>query len=338
MLEFAYPWVIVLAPLPLLVWWLAPPYREERRALRIPFFEMIADQTGLKPQAGAVVMRRNLLQQLFAPLIWTLLLTAVARPLWVEEPIERIQSGRDLMLAVDVSQSMDTRDFVDPNGERIDRLEAVKLVLGDFIERRKGDRIGLIVFGGGAYPQAPFTLDHAVCLQMLEETGIGMAGPRTVVGDAIGLSIKLFENSEATERTLVLLTDGNDTGSKMPPDKAADIAARNGIAVHTIGIGDPSGTGDDRVDLSALQAISDKTGGRFFRGEDRAGLEDIYRTLDELEPDEFETLSYRPKRPLFHIPLGAALVLLLLYHLLMGGYTALRALFRKKATAAAEAS
>jgi Ca-activated chloride channel family protein len=260
-------------------------------------------------------MRRSVLQWFVALIIWGLVVTALARPHWVEDPIEQIQSARDIMLAIDLSQSMEARDFVDDEGSRIDRLEAVKEVVDDFITKREGDRIGLVVYGGAAYPQVPFTLDHESVRILLAETEIGMAGPRTAIGDAIGLSIRLFEASEVEERVLILLTDGNDTGSKMPPDKAADIAASQGIVIHTIGIGSPEASGEEQVDLESLQEIAEATGGRAFRGEDQAGLQSIYSTLDEMTPKNYEVFSYRPKIPLFQWPLGAAVILLLIYEL-----------------------
>lgn len=313
MLVFEYIWVFIILPLPLLVWLIAKPFREHQQALRIPFFEEAAQAAGLKPSLGAVVMKRSAVQWILALTIWVLVVSALARPQWIEDPIEKIQSARDIMLALDLSQSMEARDFIDSSGQRVNRLEAVKQVVDDFISRREGDRIGLIVYGAGAYPQVPFTLDHESVRILLEETEIGMAGPRTVIGDAIGLSIKLFESSEVEKRVLILLTDGNDTGSKMPPEKAADIAAEQGIIIHTIGIGDPETSGEEQVDLEILQRIAETTGGRFFRGENSEGLEGIYSTLDEMTPKNYETFSYRPKTSLFHWPLGAAMVLLLIY-------------------------
>jgi Ca-activated chloride channel family protein len=221
---------------------------------------------------------------------------------------------------------MEARDLQDPEGDRLDRLEAVKLVLDDFISRRESDRIGLVVFGGQAFLQAPFTLDHEVSRQMLAETRIGMAGPQTVIGDAIGLALKAFEGSETEDKVLVLLTDGNDTDSKIPPPTAADLAAKEDITIHTVAIGDPETEGEERVDLQALQDIAAATGGRAFRGEDREGLEAIYRELDALEPVEVETLSYRPRRPLYFWPLGVAVLLIFGYHLLMGLRAGARAL------------
>jgi len=323
-LVFEYPWVFFLLPLPLLLWWILPVYREEQEAVRIPFFEAAAKAAGLKPAPGAVIPKRNLLQWILGPLVWGLAIAALARPQWVEDPIEKIQSARDLMLALDLSQSMEARDFVDSEGRRMDRLEAVKQVVDEFITRRRGDRIGLIVYGAAAYPQVPFTLDHESVRILLDETAIGMAGPQTAIGDAIGLAIKMFEASKVEERVLILLTDGNDTASKMQPDKAADIAARNGIVIHTIGIGDPAATGEMQVDLEALKRIAAKTGGNAFRGENREQLEGIYDTLDAMTPRNYESYSYRPKNPLFHYPLGAAVGLILLYHLALMLWTSLR--------------
>jgi Ca-activated chloride channel family protein len=219
---------------------------------------------------------------------------------------------------------MDTRDFVDPEGNRIDRLEAVKQVLDDFIARREGDRIGLIVFGDAAHLQVPFTLDHDTCRLLLDQTRIGMVGQQTMLGDAIGLAIQLFEAGEAEERVLILLTDGNDTGSKVPPTKAARIAADRGVTIHTVGVGDPAASGDDLVDVEALQGVASVTGGQAFMAENRSELEEIYAQLDAIEPQEINTLSYRPRTPLFQYPVGAATVLIFVYHLIMALAASLR--------------
>ncbi len=331
MLLFEYIWMFVLLPLPFLVWLLLPAFKEEQESVRIPFFEELTAASGLKPASGAVILKTNLLQKVVAPIFWLLLVTAMARPQWVEDPIEKITSARDLLLAVDISQSMETRDFVDRDGQRIIRLAAVKIVLDEFIERREGDRIGLIVFGGGAYPQVPFTLDHKSCRMLLEQTEVGMAGSRTMVGDAIGLGIKMFEESEVEEQVMVLLTDGNDTGSKMPPLKAAEIAEQRGIKIYTVAIGDPDASGEDKVDLTVLKEIAKVTGGQFFRGEDRESLEGIYHKLDELAPQNYESLSYRPKRPLYHWPLAGAMGLLTLFYVILFIW-----IFAKKQTAVAK--
>jgi Ca-activated chloride channel family protein len=317
MYGLAYPWILTLLPAPFLIWWLLPPYRERKESVRIPFFDQIAKLSGRKPSPGAVVIRKNILQMLIAPLVWGLVVTALARPQFVEPPIERVESARDLLLAVDLSGSMEARDFTDAEGNRIDRLEAVKLVLDDFIARRQGDRIGLVVFGDSAHLQVPFTLDHEICRELLDQTQIRMVGPRTAIGEAIGLAIKLFEASDAEDRVLILLTDGDDTGSKVPPPKAAEIAAQRDITIHTVGIGDPETGGDDVVDVANLRAIAAATGGSSYLAVNQAELEGIYRELDLVEEQELTTLSYRPRRELFLYPLGAGISLVLFYHLVM---------------------
>ncbi len=317
MFEFDLPAVFVLLPAPAVVWWLLPAYRERQAAVRVPFFEKIAVATGVVPSRGGVQLRRNLFQGFVALLAWVLIVTALARPQYIEPPIEKIESARDLMLAVDLSGSMDTPDMLDAEGNRIERLAAVKLVLDDFITRRQGDRLGMVVFGTEPFLQAPFTLDHALVRTLLEQTQPRMAGPQTVIGDAIGLAIKSFENSAATDRLLVLLTDGNDSGSKVPPKKAAEIAALHNITIHTVAVGDPTSVGESEMDVDTLQAVADATGGQAFLADDRDQLEEIYERIDALAPIDVETVSYRPTRPLYHYPLGSAVILIILYHLLM---------------------
>jgi Ca-activated chloride channel family protein len=315
--QLDYPYLLALLPLPVLIWWLLPPYREETTSVRLPFFREVVEASGLSPSRGATIPQVNLAEKLLAPLCWGLVILALARPQYVDPPIEKLQPARDLLLALDLSQSMDTPDFRDPAGQAIPRVEAVRLVVAGFVRRRTQDRIGLIVFGDAPYPLVPFTLDHATVQTMIAGALPGMAGPRTALGDAIGLGIKLFQNSAAPEKVLVILTDGNDTASKMPIDQAARIAKDRGIRVHTIGIGDPAATGEDRLDSDGLNKIADVTGGRYFFGQDQSQLEQIYATLDQITPANAKTLSWRPKRELFYWPLGAALALLIAYHAAM---------------------
>ncbi len=329
-LEYAY--LAFLLPLPLLIWWLLPPYREETASVRIPFFRDIVRAAELTPSPGAVVPKSNWLQKAAAGLGWVLLILALTRPQFVEPPIEKIQPARDLLLALDLSQSMDTPDFHDPAGRRETRAAAVRAVVEDFVRRRATDRIGLIVFGDAPYPQAPFTLDHATVLAMLADMEPGMAGPRTALGDAIGLAIKMFAASTAPEKVLILLTDGNDTASRMPPGRAAEIARDNHILVHTVAIGDPAASGEDKVDVESLKRVAATTGGRYFFGQDQSQLEAVYTALDALTPANHKTLSWRPKRELFFYPLGAAILLLGAAELLMY----LQSLLRQLRTPGAE--
>jgi Ca-activated chloride channel family protein len=313
-----YPWLLAVLVLPILVYWLTPPYREEQGSLRLTFFHYITKILGVKPQSGAVILKSNWLQKIMAPVCWGLMVLALTRPQFVESPIQKIQPGRDLMLALDISQSMETRDFLTPDGKRIRRVDAVKEVVDNFTQKREHDRIGLIVFGQAAYPVTPFTLDHQACLKILSQIDAGMAGPQTMIGDAIGLAIKSFQASDAKERVLILLTDGNDTGSRMPPRKAAEIAKQDGITIHVVGLGDPRiKQGADKVDYSALASIAKATGGQVFHGENQTELEKAYAALDRITPQDFKTLRYQPRRELFVFPLGAALLFLTGYHLVM---------------------
>ena len=308
MLQFEFPWAFALLPLPLLVYWLTPEFRDRGEALRAPFFGRLVEISGQRPQSGAVVLRKSWLQKTNGLLTWLLVVVALARPVWAGEPIVQEKSARDMMLIVDLSGSMDEKDFADASGEKITRLDAVKLVLRDFIAQRKGDRLGLSVFGDAAFPQATFTEDHQAILQLLEELQTGMAGPKTMIGDAIGLAIRLFDASQTQNKVAILLTDGNDTGSQMPVARAATIAAEKDITIHTIAMGDPTTVGEQELDLETLKNISETTGGGFFLALDRAELEKIYAELDKLEPVKLDTLSYRPKRPLFHYPLAALVI------------------------------
>jgi von Willebrand factor type A domain. len=227
MWQLEYPWLLFLLPLPWLAWRYLPAYRESRSALRVPFFAAMSHAAGQEPDRGGTSGGRWQLP--LNLLVWALLLVACARPVLVEKPIERVQPIRDLMLAIDISQSMETSDYLDAGGNRTDRLSVVKGVVRDFINERQGDRIGLIVFGTGAFAQSPPTLDHASLLMLLDEVGIGMAGPNTALGDAIGLTLKLLEKTSEQEKVLILLTDGNDTGSAISPGHAASLAHERGV-------------------------------------------------------------------------------------------------------------
>jgi Ca-activated chloride channel family protein len=312
MFEFAWPWMFSLLLLPLLVWWWLPPFRARQASVQIPFFERLANATGQTPQRGAVVLQRRATQMIAAVIIWLLIVAALARPQWVSDPLTHEVSARDLILAVDISGSMDQADFRGSDGQTLTRLDGVKRVIKDFIARRHGDRIALILFGTRAYVQVPFTQDLATAQQLLDQTQVGMAGQQTAIGDTIGLAIKAFEKSTAKQKLLILLTDGNDTASRVPPEHAADIARQNGVVVYTIGVGDPAASGENRVDLGVLRAVASATHGQFFRAEDGAQLQAIYADIDRLAPIQLQTLSWRPKLPLFQWPLGAAVLLALL--------------------------
>ncbi len=231
MFVLSYPWLLLLVFVPLVLRYLLPEYREQRQALSVPWFKRIADVLGQKPTDGAIVLNTKPVELLFLWMIWVILVIAMTRPQYLEPPITRVLPTRDLMLLVDLSGSMEAKDFTNVHGEKVDRLTAVKEVLDEFLTRREGDRVGLIVFGTAAFTQVPFTQDLDATRILLEETRVRMAGPRTAFGDAIGLAITLFERSEVEERVIIALTDGNDTGSRVPPSEAARIARNNDIKI-----------------------------------------------------------------------------------------------------------
>ena len=313
MLHFSYPWVFLLLPLPLLIRRLFPAYREARLAVRVPFLEHLSRLTGQKAAEGAALVRRRPLQRVQLLIGWLALVVALARPVWMEDPLVRELPMRDLLVALDLSGSMETRDFTAEDGSPVERLDAAKQVLDQFLARRDGDRVGLVFFGSAAFVQAPFTEDLDVVRELLDEAQVRMLGPRTVLGDAIGTAIRLFENSEVEERVLIALTDGNDTGSLVPPVRAAEIAADHGVTVHAIAMGDPAAAGEQALDEEALKAVAKATGGGYYHAEDRDELERVYRELDALNPRQVESSSYRPQRELYHWPLGLAIVVSLLY-------------------------
>lgn len=311
MIDFAYPWVFYLLPSPFVVRRLLPPFRDVRKAVRIPLFDMLAASIHATPSKGAVIHRRTAWQTIAYTVVWVCVITALAKPQWLEPPIVREVPTRDLLLAIDLSGSMETEDFQNAAGQNVDRLSAVKEVLDEFLTRRKGDRVGMIVFGSGAFVQIPFTQDLEVCRQLLDQTAVRMAGPRTSLGDAIGLSITLFGRSELEDKVLIALTDGNDTGSRVPPGKAAEIAADNGIVIHTIGVGDPTAAGEEMLDEQALRDVASATGGQYFFAGDRDRLEQIYSELDRLGQRTVETISHQPRRDYFYLPVAVAFFVVL---------------------------
>ncbi|WBU63789.1 VWA domain-containing protein [Paracoccus aerodenitrificans] len=318
MIELAHPWMLILLPLPLLVWRFLRPYRQSVHALRFPFFARIVEAAGVTPREGALLVTRRRIQMIAGILVWLLLLLSLAGPERVGEPVEITNAARDLMLVVDISESMDEQDFETGDGEPLQRLAAVKNVVGDFISEREGDRVALIVFGAKPFLQAPFTEDLQAVRDLLNLTTVGMAGPHTNLGDAIGLGIRSFENSQVEQRLMILLSDGADTGSRMSPVNAAEIAAQNGIQIFTIGVGDPTGNQEEnQVDIAALQDIAQRTGGQFFFADDTEGLAQVYARIDELAPRLVDTISYRPRDSLAHLPALAAALLILLSQFLL---------------------
>ncbi|CDM41292.1 vWA domain-containing protein [Ectopseudomonas oleovorans] len=312
MFEFAWLWVFLLAPLPWLLRLLLPPADSGDAALRVGFLDELQALSGRRARAALPSWR----QQAPLALLWFLLLCAAARPQWVGEPLPLPASGRDLLLAVDVSGSMDYADM-QWDDEPISRLELVKRLLGDFIEGRRGDRVGLILFGSQAYLQAPLTFDRHTVRTWLDEAMIGIAGKNTAIGDAIGLAVKRLRQRPAQSRVLVLITDGANNGGEIDPMVAAQLAADEGVRIYAIGIGaDPQHSGAfgsfgfSALDLdeTSLRAIADVTGGEYFRARNQAELEQIELTLDRLEPVAQQPTLARPVLALYPWPLALALL------------------------------
>ncbi len=322
MLQLEWPWVLAILPLPLLVYYLLPARVERHEAaLRVPFIDDFRFS-----QATSLGHNHKIWLKLLSLVIWCLLVVAGSRPQWLGESVSINISGRDLMLAVDLSDSMRIGDFKIADRE-VNRLNATKYVASQFIEKRVGDRLGLILFGTQAYLQTPLTFDTKTVKELLMESAIGLAGERTAIGDAIGLALKRLDQSPQTSRVLILITDGANTAGEVTPIKAAQLAAERDLKVYTIGIGadeqirstwfgvrkiNPSA----QLDEATLKAIANTTGGRYFRARDTAELEEIYRLLDELEPLGLDQQSLRPVRALFYWPLALALILASLIYLI----------------------
>ncbi|MBU3055274.1 vWA domain-containing protein [Pseudomonas indica] len=317
MFEFAWPWVFLLAPLPWLLRILLPVADSGEAALKVAYLDELEGLAGRRARANLPAWR----QQAPFALLWLLLLLAAARPEWVGEPLPLPASGRDLLLAVDVSGSMDYADM-EWEGTEVSRLTLVKHLLGDFIEDRRGDRVGLILFGSQAYLQSPLTFDRATVRTWLDEALIGIAGKNTAIGDAIGLAVKRLRERPANSRVLVLVTDGANNGGQIEPITAARLAAEAGVTIYPIGIGaDPQQSGalgllsfNPGVDLDepTLREIAELTGGTYFRARSSEELEAIEETLDRLEPVAQQPTQARPALALYAWPLAAALLLSLL--------------------------
>ncbi|WP_206028727.1 VWA domain-containing protein [Thalassoroseus pseudoceratinae] len=284
-----------------------PPRTSNRVAVRVPFGDRLAEAMGTTSQPDE--SPREIRKWVIPSLLWLLTLCAVARPQWVESPVTKTLPTRDLLLLVDLSSSMNQEDFTNKAGKKVDRLTAVKEVLGDFLEKRDGDRVGLVVFGDAAYLQAPFSTDLELSRRLLDECEVGMAGPRTAFGDAIGLGVGLFDESDAPAKTMIALTDGNDTKSQVPPVEAARVAAARDIRIYTVAIGDPTTAGEDKLDEQALKDVASAANGSYFFAGDRKSLEGIYSELDRLETRKVKTVSHRPRRDLFYWPVLMAVLI-----------------------------
>ena len=312
MLDFSYPWVFLLLIFPVIINRTSFHYLSKRSALRISFKEDI-DAASSHQKSTTGVSRASYWQKILLGVIYILVVTALSKPLYIGEPLSQEISQREVLVSVDLSGSMATTDFKDKNGTAIDRLEAVKMVLGNFFQARQGEKIGLILFGNAAFVQAPFTQDLDALDHLLSELRIGMAGPQTAMGDSIGLAVKMFQDSNVTDRMLIVMSDGDDTGSNVPPLTAAKLAEANGVSIFPIAIGDPQNAGEHPIDTKTLQEIAEITGGKFYYAWNSAELVDIYTQIDKLKPKEVKVITHRPQFDLFLYPLLAMLLLLLGY-------------------------
>jgi len=317
MFEFAWPWIFALLPLPWLMRLVLPPADSGESVLKVSFLDELEGLVGRRARASLPSWR----QQAPFILLWLLLLIAAARPQWLGEPLPIAASGRDLLVAVDVSGSMDFPDM-HWQDEEVSRLALVQHMLGDFLENREGDRVGLILFGSQAYLQAPLTFDRHTVRNWLDEARIGIAGKNTAIGDAIGLALKRLRQRPAQSRVLILVTDGANNGGEIDPLTAARLAADEGVKIYPIGIGaDPEQSGtasflgvNPSLDLDepTLREIAQVSGGRYFRAQDGGQLLEIKNTLDQLEPVIQQPTQARPAQALYQWPLGTALLLSLL--------------------------
>lgn len=314
MIQFAWPYLFLLIPLPWVIYFIFPPAkRNENALLKVPNLD---DFVCFRQQSSSSSFFK--FKALIAFLIWIFLVASAARPQWLGEAVEIPKSGRDLMLAVDLSGSMRMEDFK-VNGKVVDRLTASKWIAGDFIDRRKGDRVGLILFGTNAYLQTPLTFDLATVNKLLNEAAVGLAGNETAIGDAIGLAVKQMRDSPHESRVLILLTDGNNNTGELTPEKAAEIASHAKLKIHTVAIGsnemvvqtffgpqlvNPSA----EIDEKTLQAVAEKTGGKYFRAYNTDELARIYNHIDNLEVIERDFQTYRPVEELYFWPLLFALI------------------------------
>lgn len=317
MTQFVYPLMFLLLPLPLLMRVLLPRVSDKKEdALKVPFF---ADMEALPRSGGLSVLGGLKMRRFLGALVWILLVTAAARPQWAGEPEKIPSEGRNLMLVLDISGSMNEADFV-ISGRPVRRWDAVQAVADNFIKKRQGDKAGVILFGERAYLYAPLTYDLKTVSDLLQEADVGMAGSQTAIGDALGLALKTMIDVPAQSKVIVLLSDGEANAGAMRPLEAGELARKAGVKVYTIGAGSdavqmmglfgmvqmPRG---DEIDEKTLREIAKMTGGKYFRAKNTKELLDIYKEIDALEPVKNEDIFVRPIKELFYYPLGAAFVL-----------------------------
>lgn len=319
-MSLEYPWMLLLLILPFIIFKVSPAYMQPAASIYLPFFSRIVAATGQAPTSGNQIKQRKRIQALALLLSWIVITLCIARPVLIGKPIVTQKAGRDMMIAVDLSQSMEQKDYLLPSEEpsqggqlkaasNVSRLVALKSLLSSFSQQRDGDRLGLIVFGSGAYLQVPFTEDVRLWQTLLEQMDTQMAGPATAIGDAVGLSIRAFERSNTSQRILLLVTDGSDTSSRLDPVDAARVAAAEGIEIFTLGMGSVDTVGDDQVDFNTLNKIAKITNGRAFEGNSSTAIAEILAQIDKIAPAKYQQNSFLPKSDLYPWLLGPMLVI-----------------------------
>ena len=321
MITFAWPWLLLLFPLPLLVY-LLPKQDNNRTSAALIMPQLIES-----PSINVISQSNKKAPLAVLSLCWLLTVLALSQPQWLGDAIDIPTEGREMMIAVDLSGSMQIEDM-SLRGSTVNRLDMLKVVLGDFIERRVGDRLGLILFADDAYMQTPMTFDRKTVKQMLDESVLGLVGRKTAIGDAIALAVKRFDAKKKSNKVLLLLTDGQNTAGKISPEQALELAVAKDITIYSIGIGadvmlqkslfgtrrvNPSSELDERT----LTKLAEETGGKYFRAKDSQGMNQIYQLLDQLEPVEQDQQQMRPLTALFYLPLALALLISLLYFLII---------------------
>lgn len=301
MIDVAYPWILIGLGAPLLARSMIRPRPPETATLRLPNIGRLNDFSSGPPHSKPGTARAALLLA-----CWACLVLAAARPQWPEQPVTRIMPRVSIMTVLDLSPSMDTVDRYDstsPTAFGDTRLALAKQTLHRLFTGREHDRMGLIVFGSAPYLQAPFTTDQTVFLGLLDSAGLGMAGQQTMLGDALGQTIDVLSRENSRNRIALIVTDGRDTGSAIPPERAAKIARERGIRLYALALG-KEGDAPDALDLATLTTITRQTGGQVFRVDGRHTPEDIAATFSALEPVAFDEHRRTPARDLFHIPLA----------------------------------
>lgn len=318
MINIEYPWIFALLILPLGFYWVIPRAKADKQlALKTPFFKQIKSQLPTSTESN--FKRANYFKYLLA-VIWILIIVSGSGLQWLGKPISLPQTGRDLMMAIDLSGSMAIKDMKKPDGETESRFDLVMRVANQFLDTRKGDRVGLVLFGTKAYLQTPLTFDIPTVKKILNDSSIALPGPQTAIGDAIGLSVKKLKQYPSDTKALVLLTDGENNSGSLKPLQAAEIAKANGIKIYTIGLGGGQmivnttfgqrlvNTSED-LDTSTLEQIAQMTGGKFFRAQNSSDLQNVYDDIDKLEPTESDKTVVRPVTYLYPWTLGGALII-----------------------------